>query len=62
MVRFEPIAVQVSGGHLLPPVQTLVATIIFAKAKMQIESAIPTPVLMDWVFGLVGDEWCDSNP
>ena len=27
---FEPIAVQVSGGHLQPPVRKLVATIIFA--------------------------------
>jgi len=29
MVRFEPIAVQLSGGQLLTPVQTLVATFIF---------------------------------
>ena len=30
---------QVSGGHLLPPVQTLVATIIFShREKMQVES------------------------
>jgi hypothetical protein len=30
---------QVSGGHLLPPVQTLVATSIFCqRQKMQIES------------------------
>ena len=35
----EPIQTQGSGGALLPPVQTLVATIIFAqKANMQIES------------------------
>ena len=27
----EPIGMQVSGGHLLPPVQKLVATIIFAR-------------------------------
>jgi len=34
---------QVSGGHLLPPVQKLVATIIFAhRAKMQIKSTIPS--------------------
>ena len=33
MVRFEPIAVQHAGGMLLPPVQTLVATIIFATGK-----------------------------
>jgi len=37
----EPIAVQMSGGHLLPPVQKLVATFIFAhRAKMHIESVI----------------------
>jgi len=29
---------QMSGGHLLPPVQTLEATIYFCKAKMAIES------------------------
>jgi len=33
---------QLSGGQLLPPVQKLVATFIFAqRAKMQIESTIP---------------------
>ena len=34
---------QMSGGHLQPPVQTLVATFIFAhsRAKMQIESCYP---------------------
>ena len=38
----EPIEMEVSGGHFLPPVQTLVATLIFAhRAKMQIESTIP---------------------
>ena len=31
-------AVELSGGQFQPPVQTLVATIIFAKAKMQIDS------------------------
>ena len=35
----KPIAVELPGGQFLPPVQTLVATIIFAHwAKMQIES------------------------
>ncbi|MBQ8358312.1 MAG: hypothetical protein IJX37_00140 [Oscillospiraceae bacterium] len=29
----EPIAVELSGGQFLPPVQTLVATIIFCKAE-----------------------------
>jgi len=43
VVRFEPLAVQLSGGQLLPPVQKLVATLIFAHmAKMQIESTIPS--------------------
>ena len=38
----EPIQMHMSGGHLLPPVQKLVATLIFAHswAKMQIESYI----------------------
>ena len=35
---FEHIAVQMSSGHLLQPVQTLVATIIL-RSKMQIESS-----------------------
>jgi len=30
VVRFEPLAVQLLGGQLLPPVQKLVATLIFA--------------------------------
>ena len=30
---FEPIAVELSGGQFLPPVQTLVASSIFAKRK-----------------------------
>jgi len=30
---FEPIAVELSGGQFLPPVQTLVATLIFATRK-----------------------------
>ena len=34
----EPIAEQQSGGLLLTPVQTLVATIIFAFAKMQVDA------------------------
>jgi len=35
----EPIAEQLSGGQLLPPVQTLVATFIFSpREKMHIES------------------------
>ena len=35
----EPIAVELSGGQFLPPVQTLVATSIFChRQKMQIES------------------------
>ena len=35
----EPIAVELSGGQFLPPVQTLVATSIFSRReKMQIES------------------------
>jgi hypothetical protein len=37
----EPIAVELSGGHLLPPVQTLVATSISFPPQgneMQIES------------------------
>ena len=29
----EPIAVELSGGQFLPPVQTLVATSIFAKGE-----------------------------
>jgi hypothetical protein len=35
LVRYgiEPIQMQMSGGHLLPPVQTLVATLIFCKAE-----------------------------
>ena len=33
MVRFEPITVQHADGMLLPPVQKLVATIIFAIGK-----------------------------
>jgi hypothetical protein len=38
---------QHAGGMLLPPVQTLVATIIFAhRAKMQIESTIPSAVIL----------------
>ena len=43
MVRFEPIAAQLSGGQLLPLVQKLVATFIclrFLPKKMQIESTI----------------------
>ena len=31
--RIERSQVQMSGGHLLPPVQTLVATLIFCKAE-----------------------------
>ena len=31
--ELEPIAVELSGGQFLPPVQTLVATLIFAKGK-----------------------------
>ena len=35
----EPIAVELSGGQFLPPVQTLVATSIFSqREKIQIES------------------------
>ena len=30
---FEPIAAELSGGQFLPPVQTLVATLIFAERK-----------------------------
>jgi len=38
-VGLEPIAVELSGGQFLPPVQTLVATSIFChRQKMQIES------------------------
>jgi len=41
----EPIYMQMSGGHLLPPVQKLVATTIFflrlRRKKMQIESCCP---------------------
>ena len=37
----EPIYVQMSGGHLLPPVQTLVATIIFATGENA--SRLPYP-------------------
>ena len=44
MVRFKPIYMQHAGGMLLPPVQKLVATFIFALwAKMQIESLISFP-------------------
>ena len=38
----EPIAEELSGGQFLPPVQTLVATLIFFhRQKMQIESHDP---------------------
>ena len=30
---FEPVIMQMSGGHLLSPVQTLVTTIIFAMGE-----------------------------
>ena len=41
-MRFEPTLMQHRAGVLLPPVQKLVATFIFAqRAKMQIESTIP---------------------
>ena len=33
MMGFEPFRMQHAGGMLLPPVQKLVATIIFAKGK-----------------------------
>ena len=33
MKGFEPIYMHVSGGHMLTPVQTLVATLIFALRK-----------------------------
>ena len=36
---------QVSGGHLLPPVQTLVATAIFAKSENV--SQIPLTLLKE---------------
>jgi len=41
MGGLEPIAVELSGGQFLPPVQTLVATIIFCPngQKMHIESS-----------------------
>jgi len=40
----EPIEKQMSGGHLLPPVQKLVATIIFALGENanRFRSAAPT--------------------
>jgi len=35
----EPLAVELSGGQFLTPVQTLVSTLVFAhRAKMQLES------------------------
>ena len=39
----EPIAAQGSGGALLPPVQTLVATLIFAKGKNANRVLLPAP-------------------
>ena len=39
----EPIAAQGSGGALLPPVQTLAATIIFANGKNAYQVLSPVP-------------------
>ena len=56
----EPIQMQMSGGHLLPPVQTLVATLIFSqREKMQIDPGhrhhIPTLTLIElgWDFSFL---------
>jgi len=43
-VGIEPIAVQMSGGHLLAPVQKLVPTFIFAPTGQKCKS-IPVPSL-----------------
>ena len=43
----EPIAVQGSGGALLTPVQTLVATLIFAKGKNANRVRSPAPKILN---------------
>jgi len=43
MVRFEPIAAQLSGGQLLRPVQTLVDTIIFSCSARENANRIHHP-------------------
>ena len=50
----EPIQMQMSSGHLLPPVQTLVATLIFAPRQKckSIPVTIPTPTGV--LFGMEG--------
>ena len=55
----EPLAVQHAGGMLLPPVQTLVATIIFALGKNANRVRSPAPKidkfrqkLVDFTFSL----------
>ena len=43
----EPIQMQQSGGLLLPPVQTLVATVIFANGE-NANRVRPTPLFFIW--------------
>ena len=47
-IGIEPILMQVSSGHLLPPVQTLVATIIFAPTGQKCK-AIPVAGLSIYI-------------
>ena len=56
----EPIYMELSGGQFLPPVQTLVATFIFAKG----ENAKSSPILdlpitnlpIGWFFAFISDQ------
>ena len=54
--RLEPIEKQMSGGHLLPPVHKLVATIHFCEEKMVIESGCSKNLLQN-----AGGSFIDSD-
>ena len=56
---FEPIYMELSGGQFLPPVQTLVATSIFAKGENAYrvlssapKTGNPRQMLVDFTFSL----------
>ena len=56
----EPIAVELSGGQFQPPVQTLVATIIFAKGENANRFPYPAPKKKDTPPGC-SSFFCDGN-